>query len=314
MSIEVQELTKIYSQGNESGSPAVNKVSFLIKKGELVGLLGPNGAGKTTIIKCLSTLVSPTSGKISIDGYDTLSYPLKALERVASVLEGNRNIYWRLAVRQNLEFFAGLQGLSTRSVKKKIDHLLEIFQLKEKAHVAARMLSRGMQQKLAVACALIKGSEVLLLDEPTLGLDVQTSHELRELLKKLVHEEGKTILLSSHDMDVVEKVCERVLIINKGRLVTDEKTENLLKLFRSQAYRLEVKDHLQPEQAQKLCRRFPLFEFEKLNGSTVFHVDLMPETDLYEILDILKETGSRIESIQRVEPNLEEIFLRIVRR
>jgi len=148
-----------------------------VQKSEVVGLLGPNGAGKTTTIKCLAGLIKPTSGEIYLDGIDALRDQKRALGRVAAVLEGNRNIYWRLTPRENLEFFGGLQGLPLRRVRSYIDEheLLELFDLKGKVNTPARKLSRGMQQKLAVACALVKQTEVLLLDEPTLGLDVETS-------------------------------------------------------------------------------------------------------------------------------------------
>ncbi|MDW8141809.1 MAG: ABC transporter ATP-binding protein, partial [Candidatus Bipolaricaulota bacterium] len=182
--LQVKNLTKFYRSRRRGETVAVDNVSFSVSKNEVVGLLGPNGAGKTTTIKSICTILRPTSGEIWVDGADAIRNPRAALERVTAVLEGNRNVYWRLTVRDNLEFFAGLQGQSLRSVRSYIDELIEMFNLKEKVHEQARALSRGMQQKLAVACALVKRTPILLLDEPTLGLDVETSYELRWILKR----------------------------------------------------------------------------------------------------------------------------------
>ncbi|MDW8110619.1 MAG: ABC transporter ATP-binding protein, partial [Candidatus Bipolaricaulota bacterium] len=237
--LQVKNLTKVYRSRRRGDIVAVDNVSFRVYKNEVVGLLGPNGAGKTTTIKSICTILRPTSGEIWVDGADAIRNPRAALEKVAAVLEGNRNIYWRLTVRDNLEFFAGLQGQSLRSVRSYIDELIEMFNLQEKVKEQARTLSRGMQQKLAVACALVKRTPILLLDEPTLGLDVETSYELRWILKRMAEQGQRTILLSSHDMNVVQDICERVIIINHGRIVVDDRIENLKRLFTASAYRFE---------------------------------------------------------------------------
>ncbi|MCI2427563.1 ABC transporter ATP-binding protein, partial [Candidatus Acetothermia bacterium] len=183
--LAVKNLTKIYDGRRGKKTIAVDDISFSIRKNEVVGLLGPNGAGKTTTIKCICTLINPTKGTINVNGTDAVKNSRTVLQKVTAVLEGNRNIYWRLSVRENLEFFAGLQGIPARRVQNYIDQLIELFQLKEKEQTPARKLSRGMQQKLAVACALVKQTDILLLDEPTLGLDVEISHELRFALKEM---------------------------------------------------------------------------------------------------------------------------------
>jgi ABC-2 type transport system ATP-binding protein len=256
--LRVKNLRKVYHSRRRGDVVAVDDVSFSVYKNEVVGLLGPNGAGKTTIIKSICTILLPTSGEIWVDGIDALRNPRAALEKVTAVLEGNRNVYWRLTVRDNLEFFAGLQGQSLRSVRAYIDELIELFNLTEKVNEQARALSRGMQQKLAVACALVKRTPILLLDEPTLGLDVETSYELRWILKRMAEQGERTILLSSHDMNVVQDICERVIIINHGRIVADDRIENLQKLFTASAYRFEIEGHLSPQQQQKLTKQFDM--------------------------------------------------------
>jgi len=311
--LRVENLTKIYHSRRRGDIKAVDNVSFSVHKNEVVGLLGPNGAGKTTTIKSICTILRPTSGQIFIDGVDAIRHPTRALEKVSAVLEGNRNIYWRLNVRDNLQFFAGLQGIPLRKIRSYIDELIELFNLKEKVHEQARTLSRGMQQKLAVACALVKQTPILLLDEPTLGLDVETSHELRWILKKMAERGERTILLSSHDMNVVQDICERVIIINHGRVVTDDRVSNLLELFKARAYKFTIEGSLSDSQQSKLKERFELIKIQNGAHESSIGVELLQNGQIYDLIDILRENGSRIESIDRQDPNLEEIFLKIVR-
>jgi ABC-2 type transport system ATP-binding protein len=311
--LRVKNLRKVYHSRRRGDVVAVDDVSFSVYKNEVVGLLGPNGAGKTTIIKSICTILLPTSGEIWVDGIDALRNPRAALEKVTAVLEGNRNVYWRLTVRDNLEFFAGLQGQSLRSVRAYIDELIELFNLKEKVNEQARALSRGMQQKLAVACALVKRTPILLLDEPTLGLDVETSYELRWILKRMAEQGERTILLSSHDMNVVQDICERVIIINHGRIVADDRIENLQKLFTASAYRFEIEGHLSPQQQQKLTKQFDMVKISTDGSRTIIEAELLDSQKVYEIIDVLRENGCQLESVGKQYPDLEEIFLRIVK-
>lgn len=311
--LEVRGLKKVYPQRRGEATVAVDDVSFAVRQNEVVGLLGPNGAGKTTTIKCLCTLIRPTAGEIRIHGADAVRRPKAALRHVSAVLEGNRNVYWRLSVLENLKFFAGLQGLPYRQVKAYIDELISTFDLGGKANTPARKLSRGMQQKLAVACALVKQTEILLLDEPTLGLDVETSYELRGILKRMARLGQRTVLLSSHDMHVVQDICERVIIIKDGRIVTDDRVENLLKLFKARAYRFEIAGHLSPAQQERLKRQFPLLEICATDHHTVLEAELPDALKIYEVISILQSEGSLLESIDRQDPDLEEIFLKIVK-
>jgi ABC-2 type transport system ATP-binding protein len=308
--VAVENLTKVYRSRRRGEVRAVDDVSFEVAPGEIVGLLGPNGAGKTTTIKCLCTLVSPTSGRMVVDGVDAAEHPRAATAKLAAVLEGNRNIYWRLTARENLEYFAALQGIPRRSIDGLRDELIERFGLTEARDADARTLSRGMQQKLAVACAFVKQTPVLLLDEPTLGLDVETSLELRGMLRALATEAGRTILLSSHDMDVVQDVCERVVIINNGRIVTSDRIDNLLDLFRVRAYRFTVQGKVDEA---KLHETFNGIGVTADGNVTMIDVEILDGGVFYELIDALRRSDAVIESIDRKDPNLEEVFLRIVR-
>jgi len=313
LALEVCNLSKVYRQKRGEDVMALDDIVLTVKKNEVVGLLGPNGAGKTTTIKCICSLIKPTSGSVRVLGADVQKNTRTALRHVTAVLEGNRNIYWRLTVRENLEFFAGLQGIPAGKVRGYIDELIEMFHLKEKERTDARKLSRGMQQKLAVACALVKKTGVLLLDEPTLGLDVETSHELRFTLKEMARRGERTIIISSHDMSVVQDICERVIIVNNGRIVTDDQVSNLLRLFQASAYSFEIAGRLGEHQASRLRERFELVKISETDHHTEIEAALEDGNHIYEVMDILRSGDSRIRSIARKEPNLEEIFLHIVK-
>ena len=308
--VSVEGLTKVYTSRRSGEIRAIDDVSFEVQPGEIVGLLGPNGAGKTTTIKCLCTLLSPTFGRIEVDGVDAIARPRAAVQKLAAVLEGNRNVYWRLTPRENLEFFASLQGISRRAIAPRIDDLIERFRLTEQRDAEARTLSRGMQQKLAVACAFVKQTPVLLLDEPTLGLDLEISYELREMLRGMAADGGRTILLSSHDMNVVQDVCERVIIVNNGKIVTADRVANLLGLFQVRSYRFSVRGQL--DQAS-LRSEFDGIDIQPDGPIATIDVELADGARIYELIDALRRSDCVIESIDRREPNLGDIFLRIVR-
>jgi ABC-2 type transport system ATP-binding protein len=305
-------LTKIYKH-RKRDVRAVDDISFTINQGDIVGLLGPNGAGKTTTIKCLCHLINPTTGKIVIDGRDIGRHSRFAFEKIAAVLEGNRNVYWRMSTFENLKLFAGLQGYSYRQVKSTIDELIGVFGLQEKITTEARFLSRGMQQKLAIACAFIKNTDILLLDEPTLGLDVEMTHEVLNLLKKKISAEGKTILLSSHNMGVVEDVCERVIIINHGKIIADEKITKIKEFFQVNTYTFEVEGEINQGIQEEFIQKFLGVKFSTDKTETHITVDLKDSAKIYEVLDILKQRNIKLLSIQNVEPDFEEIYLKLVR-
>jgi len=310
--LQCEDLTKIYKTKKKK-IHAVDHISFSINRGELVGLLGPNGAGKTTTIKSLCRLINPTSGSIVIDGTDVIRHPRTAFEKIAAVLEGNRNVYWRMSTKENLRLFAGLQGYSSRQVKTKMDGLIDLFGLRDKINTEARFLSRGMQQKLAIACALIKNTDILFLDEPTLGLDVEATYEVRRLLKEKIASEGKTILLSSHNMGVVEDVCRRVIIINHGKIVADEEIKRIKEFFQVNSYRFEVEGEINAGTQDEFTKRFLGVRFSSDKTRTEITIDLKDSMRIYEVLEILKEKGSKLLSIQNVEPDFEEIYLEMVR-
>ncbi|MFO8033909.1 MAG: ABC transporter ATP-binding protein [Candidatus Bipolaricaulota bacterium] len=308
--VTVEHLDKVYGRGQRAVR-AVDGVSFSVDSGELVGLLGANGAGKTTIIKIICGLLLPTGGSAAVYGVPT---DQKSVARyVAAVLEGSRNIYWRLSVEENLRFFAGLVGQSPRAAPAHIQELVSLLGLMDKRRVVANNLSQGMKQKLAIACALVRNTSVLLLDEPTLGLDVETSYEVRGLIRELAEREGRTVLLSSHDMGVVESVCRRVIIVARGRVVTDDQVGRLLNLFRTRALRVALSGVLDKQALSRLQEEFPGVRVCEDSGAPSLDVELEVGQTLYQLIDVLRTCGVGVEEVARVEPKLEEVFLRVVR-
>ncbi|WP_338728794.1 ABC transporter ATP-binding protein [Haladaptatus sp. DJG-WS-42] len=307
--VAVSGLSKVFSRRGKQPVTAVDDVSFAVGQGSVVGLLGPNGAGKTTTIKAILGLVTPTSGSIRVGGVDVQTNPREVYRNVSAVLEGSRNIYWRLSPRQNVDFFTSLQGIHPKTVRQEHDDLFGWLGLTEKVDDPVTNLSRGMKQKTALACAIARNTDVLFLDEPTLGLDVETSLDLRRELRRLAKHDGKTILISSHDMDVVQDVCDRVIIMNEGRIVADERIADLIALFRSQTYRIAVSHDEAALRAH--LREFEVTDWANRDGFTEFDVVLRDGDRFYELMETLRTERVALESVMAIEPDLEDVFLTV---
>lgn len=308
--VAVENLRKTY--GNDV--VAVDDVSFSVEPGTVVGILGPNGAGKTSTIKSILGIVVPDQGTVRIDGDDVHHNYRSAYENVSAVLEGARNVYWRLTVMENVSFFASLQGIDPREARQEHEELLELLGIADKRDEVVRNLSRGMKQKTALACALARETPVLFLDEPTLGLDVETSYDLRRELERLVDTENRTVILSSHDMDVVQDLCDRVIIMDDGQIVTDERVEDLVDLFRTQAYELTIEGDVPTHARTELERAFGAEAWDEQAERTVFEVSLGNPERFYDLMDTLRGIGVTPLSVATVEPDLEAVFLEVTNR
>ncbi|MFW6448305.1 MAG: ABC transporter ATP-binding protein [Halobacteriota archaeon] len=286
---------------------AVDGVSFQIDRGEVVGILGPNGAGKTTTIKSILGLIVPTAGRVELAGIDVHARPAEAYRHVGAMLEGARNVYWRLTVRENLAYFAALGGRSPPD--DAYGEVLERFGLEAKADRPVNDLSRGQKQTVALACTLMRGTDLVFLDEPTLGLDVEASMDLRRELRRLADDEDITIVLSSHDMDVVEAVCDRVIILSGGQVVTDEPVDELVDLFRSRTYRLAVGGSVPAPVCERLDERFGPIAAERRGGRTILELTITDADALAEVLEVVGEAPGQLEGVESVEPDLEAVFL-----
>src|SRR4030042_2708181 len=235
--IRVSQLVKSYKPDPPN---AVDGISFEIEPGTVFGLLGPNGAGKTTTIKMILGLVLPTSGSIQLAGCDVAKERNKALSHAGAILEGSRNVYWRLTARANLDYFGALRGMRGKPLANRIVEVLDLVELSDRADEEVRYLSRGMQQKVALATAILHDPDVLLLDEPTLGLDVQASRTIEQVIRRFVKKEGKTVLLTTHQMDLAERLSDRIFVINKGKKVEEGPTSEVIDRFGGQHETMEI--------------------------------------------------------------------------
>ena len=217
MSIEVKNVTKNYGE-----QKALNDVSISIKPGEIVGFLGPNGAGKSTIMKIITCFIPQSEGKVSVCGFDVETDAMEVKKRVGYLPEHNP-LYLDMFVKEYLTFIAGLHGLKNK--KERVDEMVQLVGLEREQHKTIGALSKGYRQRVGLGQALIHDPEVLILDEPTTGLDPNQIEEIRNLIKKLG--EQKTVMMSTHIMQEVEAICDRVIIINQGKIVADDTSEHI---------------------------------------------------------------------------------------
>ncbi len=215
---------------------AVDGITFTVNPGEIVGLLGPNGAGKTTVMRCIAGILLPTSGEIRINGYDLLTQQVEAKKGLAFVPEVPA-LYELLTVKEHLRFVA-MAFNSLDLYEKHADEILDRYDLSEKANSFVATLSKGMKQKLAVACAWVHNAKVLLLDEPLIGIDPRGAHRFKSELIKTKYE-GAAILISTHLLDTAEKLCDRVIILSKGRKVVEGTMADLQKMSDMEGATLE---------------------------------------------------------------------------
>lgn len=297
--LQVQNLQKAY-RFQEKISYAVQDVSLEINANQVLAFLGPNGAGKTTTIKMIAGLVLPDRGNVRINGRDPHREP-QARRLIGAVLEGNRNLYWRLSPAENLEYFGVLRGLTRRVARQRSRVLLDRFELSHKNRTMVQKLSRGMQQKVAIAVALIHQPPLLLLDEPTLGLDVEATQTVKRLVREIASE-GRAILLTTHQLDIAEELSDRVAIINKGQIVVQQQTATLIEQFSSAVYRVEVSE-LPSDRLDKLISIGALVEDTTIR---------IPDPALlYPVLEILKPLP--IVRLETEQANLTDIFLKLTR-
>jgi ABC-2 type transport system ATP-binding protein len=245
-------------------------------------------------------LVTPTSGSIQIYGQDTQK-KRSLVKHIGAVLEGTRNIYWRLTAWHNLMYFGRLKGLKTAILKNRAAYLLQEMGLWERRMDEVGKFSRGMQQKVAIAAALMADPPLLLLDEPTLGLDVQASRYIKDLLLKLAREQGKTIILTTHQLDVAQSVCDRIAIMRQGKLVTDQPKDDLMRLFAGEHYEIRLGGIFHSTNGLT-----PVYE----NGETVL---VFPtQAAMYQGLEVVRQSGLPLLSVSRKTPTLEDVFIRVL--
>jgi ABC-2 type transport system ATP-binding protein len=306
----VEGLSKTYGSGTDAVR-AVDDVSFEIEAGSVVGLLGPNGAGKTTLIKSILGLLGPTAGTVHIHGVDVHADTTQAYRYVSAMLEGARNVYWRLTPRENVRFFASLQGIDPRECREEHTELLESIGIATDEPV--RDLSQGMKQKTALACTLARETPVVILDEPTQDLDVEASYSLRQRVRRLARE-GRTVVLSSHNMDTIQEVCDRIIVMSNGHIVADNAVDELITALRIQAYRVLLRSGLSSATRARLERSHGVERWDETDDGVRFEVTVDGSQDFYDLIDDLQSVDAEIATVSAVEPDLEDLFLRLTDR
>jgi ABC-2 type transport system ATP-binding protein len=308
VAIEITDLSKIYRRYGKAPVVAVDNLTLSVEQGQVFGFLGANGAGKTTTIKMLCGLIIPTTGHLRVNGYDCTRQRSMAMRQIGAVLEGTRSIYWRLSAWQNLYYFGRLKGCPGKEIKSRAEQLLRELDLWEQRHDSVRFFSRGMQQKVAIACALIADPPIVLLDEPTLGLDIQAARTVKEWIGKLVSERGKTVILTTHQLDIAQELCDGVAIMRKGQLLANQPLSQLLHLFREEHYQIRLKGQPEPDQVEDWTG----WSIEIEDGETILKGIVADQNSLYALLDKVYRLGLPLLSVMRVEPNLEDVFLRLI--
>lgn len=309
--LKVQDLKKIYHLKKEKIT-AVNGISFEGHKGEILGILGPNGSGKTTTVKSIATIVDYDEGTIEINGYNNKKYRKKILQHIGAVLEGSRNIYWRLTPVENMIYFAGLKGIGKKEIKNRIEYFLETLDLKKVANDQVRKFSKGMKQKIAVACALISDPDIVLLDEPTLGLDVETTRIMQNWIKDYAQKTNKFILITSHDMKFIENTCDRVIIIKNGQIIKNGTINELKNFFSKKVYKIVISEKPTTSEITKF-ETLDHFRYEENKESYSLFFTFKNPMKLYEVLDILKLNNHNIIELETMVNDFEDIFLDIIK-
>ena len=335
-SIETMNLTKRFAKRRRRGvfgflrkndeavgvdgvTVALDSVNVKVRSGELFGLLGPNGSGKTTMIKCLSTILIPDGGTALVNGFDVHKETSLVRARLGMVVGGERSLYWKLTVRDNLMYFASLYKMPKAQAKGRVKELLESFELIDRADERLEDYSTGMRQKVAIARALLHDPPILLFDEPTLGLDPGFSRQLRKQVRELSEKQGKTVLLTTHYMDEADQLCDRVAFINKGRIVAVN-SPGRLKAMVKDTELVEVSVYRPPEGIEEQIRSVvPEAEVVKVIAgdedegvaSRIKVIGGTAEDNVGPVVDLLRQRGVRICGLNVGVPTLEDVFIKL---
>jgi len=293
---------------------ALDGVSFSVGRGELFGVLGPNGAGKTTTIKILATLLTPTSGRAWVAGVDVVADPKGVRRHIGMVSGGETSGYGLLTIEENLWMFSQFYGLDTNVARKRIKELLAVVGLSDRSKTKIYHLSTGMRQKMNFVRGFLTEPEILFLDEPTLGLDVQTAHTLRGFVSNwLAEHRDRTILLTTHAMHEADELCARVAIIDKGRILACDAPAVLKReLQRDAIFRLRIADLADARAAVAGQPGVGYFTQSARDDGVEVDAILTSDGALTQVLTSIQGAGGRLLSLEKREPTLEDVFLHVV--
>ena len=307
--LTVQDLRKSFGS-----LEAVKGVSFTVEKGESYGLLGPNGAGKSTTINMITGLFAPTSGEIRIKNIDVIKYPKQA-QKWLGVVPQEIALYQAMSARENLKFWGRMYDLSGDELEKSVDQVLEIIGLTERAKDKIETFSGGMKRRVNIGAAILHRPELLIMDEPTVGIDPQSRNHILETVKRL-NSEGMTIIYTSHYMEEVEYLCERVGIIDHGELIASGTLSDLRETIGNHS-RIILTIDKETANVEKITQALSgIFSKRDIqiqdHQVMVFHKE--PQLILSDFIQSVTKTGTKITSVDIVEPNLESVFLHLTGR
>ena len=301
--IEVKDLTKNYGE-----ITAVNHINFEVRKGEIFGFLGPNGAGKTTTIRILTGVIKPDGGSATIMGYNIFKETLKA-KQIISVVPEMANAYIDLTAWQNLMFIGELYGVPKKERQERARRLLKEFGLYERRNHLARGFSKGMKQKLILGMALLTEPQVLFLDEPTTGLDVESARRIRDTIRQR-NRDGTTIFLSTHNMEEASQLCDRIAIINHGKIAAIDNPENL-RMKSSGLKSVEVSFN-KPVSTNELSKIPSVTEAKKVGDKIRLYTD-EPHSVINSLIDYTRSKGLTVISLNTLAPTLEDVFIKLIK-
>ena len=298
VALSIKNITKIYGK-----KTAADHVSFDIHRGEIFGFLGPNGAGKTTVIKSILGFIFPDEGEVVINGYNTKTHYEKAMASVGGIVE-NPEMYTNLSARQNIEMYARLHG---NIPKSRIDEVISDVGLSARSKEAIKKYSLGMKQRIGLAQAMVHKPNLLILDEPTNGLDPTGIHQLRDILKKYAHEDGAAVMVSSHILSEMQLLCDRVGIINNGKLISVCSMEELSRQMNpTTQYSIKVSDAAKA--AELLTDSEAVTKAETADNMITAEIS---EENIASVVRLLVTSGVDISEVRKIESSLEDIFLQV---
>ncbi len=308
--IQVENLTHHYGPHK-----AVDNVTFSARHGEVLGLLGPNGAGKTTTIRLLNGLFSPTSGSIRVLGMDPVTHG-KQVRMQTGVLTETPALYERLTARENLHFFGSLSSMTTAEVNARTDEMLAFFDLTGRANSRVDTFSKGMKQRLALARAVLTRPQLLFLDEPTAGLDPEAAQQVHELIDGMGRRQGQTVLLCTHNLFEAERLCDRLAILNHGRLLAIGTLDELRsRIFPGWWLQIELQNELDAAQLRAACENLPGVEqavpARPAGACSSIRLRLTDAASTPDVIQALSSAGMRLMAVLPQRATLEEIYFHL---
>jgi ABC-2 type transport system ATP-binding protein len=316
--VETESLTRVFNPKKKKEGKSVtalDSVDLRIERGELFGLLGPNGAGKTTLLKILSTLLLPTSGKAYVAGFDVAKDFQEVRKRINMVSGGEISGYGLLTVRENLWMFTQFYGMKSAVAFKQIDTMLELFGMSDKKNEKVRTLSTGMRQKMNVIRGFVTDPDILFLDEPTLGLDVNASRVIRDYIVEWVEKRpDKTVLLTTHYMAEADQLCDRIAIIDDGKILACDAPDTLKKLVKtSTMLKIDVTLLNNKSVLDKIpgVEKFTYTD-DPASNLTSLKFLLQDESAVSDIVSEIVHSGAKILALRKTEPTLEDVFIKMV--